>query len=202
MNAAAVMEQFSALPTRQKFAGLGVIMAGLAAAFYFLLYSGLADEADAVERQLATLRQEKEGYEEKKRKYMAFRAEVKKLLAEKKELLKVLPTRAEIPSLLQSLHSQAELSGLNILTFDRQDDVVKDFYAEIPVRMVISGSYHQINRFFYAIGNLKRIVNIQDVLLSDPERTSQGVVLKAKFVTSTFRFISKPAPAAAAGGHG
>jgi len=59
---------------------------------------------------------------------------------------------------------------------------------------VISGSYHEINRFFHAVGQLKRIVNIQDVLLAEPKQTNKGVELKAKFVASTFRFVEKDGP--------
>ena len=80
---------------------------------------------------------------------------------------------------------------MNILTFDKQREIKRDFYAEIPVRMVISGTYHQINKFFYSVGRLKRIVNIQNVLLSNPASGPQGVTLQAKFVTSTFRFLDK-----------
>ena len=112
--------------------------------------------------------------------------------------MKVLPTSAEIPSFLQSLHAQAELSGLNILAFEKDAETRQSFYATIPVKMAISGTYHQITKFFYSVGNLKRIVNIQDVLLDKPKKTDQGVRLEAKFVASTFRFI-EPAAAAGAG---
>lgn len=186
-----ISERITKAPLQHKVGGVAVIMALLAGGFYFLFYSTLAEEAAGLDNKVRDLREEKAQYEQKKQQYMAFRAEVEKLLQEKKELVKVLPTRAEIPSFLQSLHAQAELAGLNILTFDKQREVKRDFYAEIPVRMVISGTYHQINKFFYSVGRLKRIVNIQNVLLSNPTSGPQGVMLQAKFVTSTFRFIDR-----------
>lgn len=186
-----VLQQFDRLQLKLKLALLGMVVAGVAAAFYFLLYADLVDQTAALQGQVAQLQSEKAAYEDKKQRYIAFRAEVKGLLQEKKELVKVLPTEAEIPSFLQALHSQAELAGLNIMTFDKQNEIARDFYAEIPVRMLITGSYHQINKFFYSVGQLKRIVNIQDVGLGDVVETAQGMLLKARFVSSTYRFLEK-----------
>lgn len=186
-----VLQQFDRLQLKLKLIMLGAIVAGVAAAFYFLLYADLVDQTNAMQAQVAELQSEKASYEDKKQRYIAFRAEVKGLLQEKKELVKVLPTEAEIPNFLQSLHSQAELAGLNIITFDKQPEVARDFYAEIPVRMLITGTYHQINKFFYSVGQLKRIVNIRDLGLGDVQDTAQGMVLKARFVSSTYRFLEK-----------
>ncbi|MBK6848062.1 MAG: type 4a pilus biogenesis protein PilO [Proteobacteria bacterium] len=186
-----VLQQFDRLQSKLKLALLGAIVAAVAAAFYFLLYADLVTQTEAAQAQVAQLQGEKASYEDKKQRYIAFRAEVKGLLQEKKELVKVLPTEAEIPSFLQALHSQAELAGLNIMTFEKQPEAARGFYAEIPVRMLINGTYHQINKFFYSVGQLKRIVNIQDVGLGDVQETAQGMLLKARFVSSTYRFLEK-----------
>lgn len=186
-----VLQQFDRLQSKLKLALLGAIVAAVAAAFYFLLYADLVTQTEAAQAQVAQLQGEKASYEDKKQRYIAFRAEVKGLLQEKKELVKVLPTEAEIPNFLQSLHSQAELAGLNIITFDKQPEAAHGFYAEIPVRMLINGTYHQINKFFYSVGQLKRIVNIQGLGLGDVQETAQGMLLKARFVSSTYRFLEK-----------
>lgn len=190
-------ERFAKLPVRHKYLGLIVVLALMGGVFYMVFYSDLADQVGKLDKARAHLEIQKSQYEEKKQKYMAFRAEVKKLLRKKKALLKELPTTAEIPSFLQSLHAQAELAGLNIKTFRKQKENKKGFYGEIPVQMAIEGTYHQITRFFYSVGNLKRIVTVRDVLLSAgkaPGANKGGVLLSAKFIASTFRFIEKQAP--------
>jgi type IV pilus assembly protein PilO len=189
-----VVEKFSKAPTKHKALGLILVTLVFGLVFYFMFYSDLATKVEGLERKVKSLRVEKAGYEEKQQKYNAFRAEVSKLLEEQKELVKVLPTDAEIPTFLQSLHAQGELAGLNILTFEQQAEVKLNFYAKIPVKMSISGTYHQINKFFYSVGQLKRIVNIQDVNFETPTPGEQGVLLKATFVASTFRFIAPQAP--------
>jgi type IV pilus assembly protein PilO len=184
------LEQLSKAPLKHKVLGLALITAVFGALFYFVFYSDLSDKLKNMENRVTLLKQEVADYEEKKQNYMRVRADVNNLLEQQKELLKVLPTEAEIPSFLQALHAQAELAGLNILTFQPGGEVSQKFYAKIPVQMSISGTYHQISKFFCEVGRLKRIVNIQDVQLASPKVTDEGVVLRAKFIASTFRFVS------------
>ena len=188
-------ERFAKTPMRHKYLGLVGVLVLFGAVFYFMFYSDLSDKVAKLERTRKTLEAERSSYEGKKQKYMAFRADVKKLLREKKELLKVLPTTAEIPSFLQSLHAQAELAGLNILMFSKAKEIRRGFYAEIPVHLSIVGTYHQIMKFFYSVGNLKRIVTARDLLLAKRSKSAKnqdkGVMLSAKFVASTFRFVEQ-----------
>ncbi|MCK5797209.1 MAG: type 4a pilus biogenesis protein PilO [Deltaproteobacteria bacterium] len=187
-------ERFSKIPIKQKYFGLVAALVLLSVAFYFMFYADLAERENKLDRVKTQLEVQKASYEEKRQNYMAFRSAVKKLLQNKKELLKELPTSAEIPSFLQSLHAQAELAGLNIKTFKRGKEQRRGFYGEIPVKMVIEGTYHQITKFFYSVGNLKRIVTIKDVLLKEMNQSGAagnktGIMLNAKFVASTFRFV-------------
>jgi len=187
-----LIEKFSKTPTKQKLLGLIALSAIFGLIFYFMFYSDQADSADRLGQQIKQQQQEKLSYQDKQRNYNSFRAEVTKLLEEQKELIKVLPTDTEMPSFLQSIHAQGELAGLNILTFEQGGEDRKAFYASIPVRISISGTYFQINKFFYSIGQLKRIVNIQNLTLSNPWASEQGVMLQANFIASTFRFIAPP----------
>jgi type IV pilus assembly protein PilO len=189
MTAAELIERFSKAPPNHKLGGFLLLSALLGVVFYYLFYSDVSDRADGLSRQIVQQQQEKATYLEKQKQYNSFRQEVGKLLEERKELAKALPTNSEIPSFLQSIHAQGELAGLNILTFEQQVEVSKDFYAMIPVKMGLSGTFHQISKFFYSVGQLKRIVNIKDLKLDAPSTTDQGVILQATFMASTFRLI-------------
>jgi type IV pilus assembly protein PilO len=176
MALAEQIERFSKAPLKYKALGLVLVSAFIGAVFYFVFYSDGQDQLTRLDREVKGLQEEVASYEEKKKKYMAFRAEVNKLLEEQKELIKVLPTEAEIPTFLQSLH------------------------AQIPVRMAITGTFHQITKFFHSVGQLKRIVNINDLNLGTPAVTEHGVMLRANFVASTFRFIAPQGGPPGAGG--
>lgn len=160
------------------------------AIYYFMFYSELASTGKRLALEVANQRSEKAKLEDKKAKYERFRAEVNRLLEEQKELLKQLPTEAEIPAFLQSIHAQAELAGLNITIFAQKGEVRQSYYARIPVQMSITGAYHQISKFFNAIGGLKRIVTVQNLSLGVPKTSDQGMRLKASFVASTYRFLA------------
>jgi len=198
-SSAELIEKFSKLPTQHKILGFVFISLFAGVLFYFVFYSDLVAEVTKLDTKIKTLQTENVDYENKNRRYHAIRGEVSKLLEKQKELTKVLPTKSEIHSLLQSIHAQGELAGLNILTFAQQPEQRLQYYAKIPVRLVISGTFHQINKFFYSVGKLKRIVNIQDLSLKRERTNGEKPMLKATFLASTFRFLAaKPPPPAAA----
>jgi type IV pilus assembly protein PilO len=190
MAAADLVERFSKLPTQQKILAFVLIGAFIGAVFYFMFYSDLTDEEGKLETRIQQLEAEKASYEQKKRQYLAFRGEVSKLLETQKELLKVLPTKAEIHSLLRSVHAQGELSGLNILSFEPQAEVKEQYYARIPVNLRISGTFHQIYKFFYSVGQLKRIVNIKNLSMEVTPGSVKNLCT-ASFTASTFRFLAQ-----------
>jgi len=73
-----------------------------------------------------------------------------------------------------------------------------EMYVKIPIRMSLVGTYHQINHFFKNVGELKRIVNIEDLNLAPATDTiatslTAPVLLKANFVATTFQFQEKSA---------
>ncbi|MCB9555677.1 MAG: type 4a pilus biogenesis protein PilO [Deltaproteobacteria bacterium] len=196
------IERYSRLPQSTRVAVIVAITAAIAAAFYFLLYADISDEAAALKRNVATAEADKAKYEARKQNYDAVRADVNRRLQEEKEVLKVLPADANIFTFLQSIHAQAALAGVNILTYDPQRERQQKFYAEIPVQMTISGTYHQISKFFYYMQSekdVKRIVKIEDLLLGQGKAAPEGVVLRAQFVASTFRYVSQKNPAGGAG---
>ena len=191
------IEQFSKLPIQHKALAFGFVAVGLGVIFYFVFYSDLVDQENALIRKIGTLETEKSAFEQKKAEYLSLRNKVAKLEEGQRDLLKVLPTASEIHSLLQTIHAQAELAGLNILNFEQQPEMRERYYARIPVKLNISGTFHQVLRFFYNVGKLKRIVNIQNVSFSfqvNNQLNTKGIKLHANFLASTFRFLAKEAP--------
>lgn len=187
-----VIERIAKVSNRTRGIVVVVICGIIGGAFYFMVYSDQIEESARLDRKVTELQGEKATYEDRKQKYQAFRAEVNKLLEEQKELLKVLPDESNISTFLESIHAQAELSGVQILTYDQRPEIRQDFYAQIPVSLTVSGSYHQLAKFFYYLErDVKRIVKIQGLGLTTPTITPNGVVLKAAFTASTYRFVGQ-----------
>lgn len=173
---------------------LGVV-AALGAVYYTLFYVELSENIAATQSQYQNLLSEKESYETRKREYVAYRDELRKLQEEQRELLKALPKRAEIPTFISNVQEQAELSGLEVVTLTIEPEVPeKDLYVKIPVRMEVKGGYHALTRFFKNVSELRRIVNIETLSMSverGPDEAAPAK-LRVKFIAATFRYVEKP----------
>jgi type IV pilus assembly protein PilO len=171
---------------------LGLLMA-IGGLYYVLMYGDLSQEIAAAETAGNKLRDEKDGYEKRKREYVAYRAELRTLQDEQRELLKALPQKAEIPSFMSSVQEQAELSGLEVLSMNIDSEASEDLYIRIPVRMEVRGSYHTLTKFFKNVSELRRIVNIENfaMIIDKVEGDTGPPKLKARFVAATFRYAEK-----------
>jgi len=167
--------------------------------FYQLFYSDLDTKISSAKAHHAALEEERDGYQRRRREYLAFRQELKGLEDEQREILRALPKRAEIPTFLANVQEQAELAGLEVLSVDIGQEVVQDLYLKIPVKMEVRGSYHQVARFFRNVGEMRRIVNVENLTIGPDRDRAVGVdlqgaappKLRAKFVAATFRYNDK-----------
>jgi type IV pilus assembly protein PilO len=198
----ALFDRITALALGAKLGILAGAVALVCGGYYYFVYGDMLDEQEKLEKDQARLQKEKAEYENRKKEYLAFRNEVNALLEEQKELLKVLPKRDDIEQFIESVQSQIELAGLAKVSSVREAAVPVDMYIKIPVRMSLVGSYHQIDHFFKNVGDLKRIVNIEDLTL-EPVSLAAPLdgpnPLKANFVATTFQFIDKGAGGARGG---
>lgn len=104
-----------------------------------------------------------------------------------------LPNDKAIDELLRQLNDLGVKSGLTITLVEPQTEIPQDFFARIPVKMKVAGSFHEVAMFFDAVGKLKRIVNVGDLKFGSPKKQSEKVILDAEFVATTFRF-REPVP--------
>lgn len=187
-------DRFAALSPAIKLgviAGLVVLMTG---GYYYFFYSDMMEEQAQLEKDRDRLEKEKKEYVKRKQEYLAFRNEVNSLLEEQKELLRVLPKADDIEQFIENVQAQIELSGLSKVESVREPAQPVEMYVKIPIKMSLVGTYHQINHFFKQVGELKRIVNIEDLAL-DPltvgVAAEQQNQLKANFTATTFMFTDK-----------
>jgi type IV pilus assembly protein PilO len=127
----------------------------------------------------------------------------KELLEQKLEAaLLELPQDKAIDELLRQVNDVGVKAGLEITAVEPQREQQEQFYARIPVKMKVSGNYHEIAVFFDSVGKLKRIVNVSDIKFSSPTKKNEKMVLVADFQATTFRFLKPneaPQQAAAKG---
>ncbi|HVC31210.1 MAG TPA: type 4a pilus biogenesis protein PilO [Steroidobacteraceae bacterium] len=78
-------------------------------------------------------------------------------------LLRQLPGKTEVPNLLVDISQTALAAGLQQKLFQPEPEQDKDFYAELPIKMELTGSYHQFGQFVSGIAALPRIVTLHDI---------------------------------------
>ncbi len=106
----------------------------------------------------------------KARQLKHFQDKLKKAGTEFKTALKKLPEKKEIPSLLSSISQSGRDAGLEFLLFEPRGEKIKEFYAEIPVSIIVTGNYHQTALFFDKVARLHRIVNVDNIKMIAAKR--------------------------------
>ena len=130
-----------------------------------------------------------------------FRREKELLEQQLREALAELPEEKKVDELLLLFQDRAQKSGLEIATIEPKTPVSEKFYARLPIPMSVSGNFHEIATFFDALGRMRRIVNVTDIVLDAPKDVNGKMVLSAKFLATAFMFIDPAtAPAPKAGG--
>ena len=185
------VEQLLKLPNKQKIAILVAVVLIEAAALVYFLYlpkHKMLAELKAQHQQLQAEVEEKTkiaiNLPKIQKEYNDLNFELEKALSE-------LPNSKEIPSLLTSITATGKNAGLDFLVFRPKPEVVKDFYAEVPVDITISGSYFSVANFFAAVANLPRIVNITNVDFAEVRSVNNRMMTRVNCLATTFRFLGK-----------
>ena len=162
----------------------------------FLVLMGLAtyfgwlpqyDEFEAKEKQEVVLRQE---YSTKKAQAINLDLYVQQLKEVEQQfgaLLRQLPSKSEMDALLSDINQAGLGRGLQFELFKPSVERLQDFYAELPVDLRVTGSYHDIGAFTSDVSQLSRIVTLNDIAIinKDPKDT----VLTMEAVAKTFRYL-------------
>ena len=104
------------------------------------------------------------------------------------EALTQLPEKKDIEELLSQLSDVGKKSGLEIARVVPGGEATEGFYSRIPISMAVSGNYNEIAMFLQEIANLRRIVNVSDLRLTQAVIKGDKVSLTSEFMATTFRF--------------
>jgi type IV pilus assembly protein PilO len=183
------VEQVLRLPAYQRILILILLLGLLATGFYFLMYQGQLEDYARQEKQLETARAKLAENRQIAANLPKFKAEYENLNLQLEKALTELPDKREISSLLTSIGDLARQQGLDVLRFKPANEVTKGFYAEVPVELKLTGSYHDVAMFFDSVGNLPRIVNIGSLKMDGAKVVDDRTTLSVDCKATTFRFI-------------
>lgn len=186
-----LLTQILTLPRQQKIGILAGLITFLLVIGYFYVYLPGDDKATKLAEEITAVR----GDRDKKKALSANLPRLQKELQEWDAKLKAavaqLPDRKEIPDLLSSLSTKAREAGLEILLFRPRAENFQEFYAEIPVDIVVRGGFFNAVTFFDEVGKLNRLVNIDNIDLKNPKVGGDQVALEISTLTTTYRFLDE-----------
>jgi len=186
-----IVERIAKLPDYQKVL-IGILVYILIfMAFHILINKRLKTQIEDAHRRTGELIEERDKTRRIAENKDQFQRDVEKLNEELSRALKELPNEREIPGLLRNISHLGRKNGLEFLLFQPLPEVRRDFYAEVPVEIVVTGTYHEVALFFDRVGKLPRIVNIRNVKMSDPEERSGRIVLTTTGEAVTYRFLEQ-----------
>ena len=145
------------------------------------------DEFEAKQKQEVVLRQE---YSTKKSQAINLDLYVQQLKEVEQQfgsLLRQLPSKSEMDALLSDINQAGLGRGLQFELFKPSVERLQDFYAELPVDLRVTGSYHDIGAFTSDVSQLSRIVTLNDLVITNKD--PKDAVLTMEAVAKTFRYL-------------
>lgn len=180
------------VPPKQKAFLVVLFCLLMGVAYYYLYYASASVRVSTMEKQLADLQHEIKQQEVIAKNLPSFKAEVQRLEDQLTLLLEQLPNSAEIPSLLKNVSDLGKESGLEFLKFAPSAEARKDFYAEIPVSISVSGGYHSFVLFADKVSHLPRIVNLSNIAFSNPKPGVENqMTVNVSCTATTYRFLEQ-----------
>jgi len=175
---------------------LGVILLLFIAVVAFGVYTFIVqDKAPQLKRaqdEEITLRQVFENKQRKAANYDAYVAQLRQMEQSFGTMLRQLPGETEIPSLIVDISQTGLAAGLQEKLFQPQPEIPRDFYAEKPIKIRLSGGYHEIASFVSGVAALPRIVTLHDINIT-PEDPSAFDRLSIEVTAKTYRYLEEEA---------
>jgi type IV pilus assembly protein PilO len=183
----AISDQLAKLPTVAR-AGVGVaVLALTGVAYYVVFYGELASAIEAAKSREQQLGGELAEARKAEFAYNKDLAELTDRQQRQRELNKVLPLTAEYPAFLSAVQNVANIAGVELVAWTPTPEAPEQFYVRVPMKLEISGRYHQIAKFFYGVSQLDRIINLENVSLRQPEARGEDVFVRAEVLATAFR---------------
>jgi type IV pilus assembly protein PilO len=164
---------------------IGGIVFGI---YYMLYYSENEGTIRNLNGQIERVEEEIKRAEKKEAQLVQIKAEIKAKEKILEELKEVLPEEKEISIILRKVQSLISGARLRIQDWSTQPDRRKAVYVEVPYRITVDGSYHQLGVFFDQLSKLKKIFTISNLTIKPLPKMTSSFSVKATFTASTYTY--------------
>src|ERR1044072_6357326 len=164
---------------------------------YFMAWEPKKPELGGGRAQEGRLLQTLEAKARKAANLDAYKAQLAEMEQSFGAMLRKLLNKTEVPNLLTDISQQGTAAGLDQKLFQPNAQNIKDFYAELPIKMRLTGSFHSIGAFVSGIAALPRIVTLHDVQISQQEKATRTDELQLDVTAKPYRYLDEDEQAAA-----
>ena len=182
------------LPVRAGAVALAFVVLTLALV-YFFVWDEQRPELQRHEAEEQQLREQFRAKHAKAVNLEVYKQQLKDIERSFGALLRQLPGKTEVPSLLVDISQTGLAAGLEEKLFQPQPEQKKDFYAELPIKIRLTGSYHQFGEFVSGIAALPRIVTLHDIDIKPDSKDSYDQ-LSLELTAKTYRYLDEDEVAA------
>ena len=169
-----------------------VFAAAVAIGVWLMVIKTEMPKLEAAQMEEVTLRGQFEDRQRKAANFDAFRAQLAEIERDFGAMLRQLPGKTEVPSLLVDISQTGLGAGLEEQTFTPTGEIQKDFYAELPIKLRYTGSYHELGNFVSGIAALPRIVTLHDITIR-PTGSDNPDQLTLDVTAKTYRYLDEEA---------
>jgi len=156
-------------------------------AYFVVFYGDLASNITTEKSKEEKLRAELSTARKNEFSYQQDLAELSDRQQRQRELVKILPTETEYPAFLSAVQNVANVSGIGLTAWSPLPEVPDQFYSRVPMKVELRGRYHQIAKFFHGVGQLDRVINMENITLTDPKLEGEDMVVKVDALATAFR---------------
>lgn len=182
-------EESGSWPFPIKLIATGLLCSLLVAAWVYYDTVDQKEILKKVERKEISLKQSFERKQQKAANLAAYKQQLKDMEQQFGAMLQQLPNKTEIAELLVDVSQAGLASGLEFKLFSPSGEAKRSFYAEKPIKIVVTGSYHDFGVFASNLAALPRIVTLHNVTLVP----SKGKQMSMNAIAKTYRYLDKGA---------
>lgn len=176
---------------------VGILVTGLfAVAYDVVFYDDVSTDIEKQKKQEQSLRGDLAQVKKAEFEYHKDLVELTNRQQRQRDLNKILPETTEYPAFLSAVQGVANISGVALQAWTPQEEIMQKFFARVPMRLTLAGKFHQVAKFFYGVGQLDRIINVENISLTQPKAQNEELTLKVDCLATAFHIIAAPKPGA------
>ncbi|MCA9574024.1 MAG: type 4a pilus biogenesis protein PilO [Polyangiales bacterium] len=174
---------FATVPVAGKVGILFVIIALVSGLYFFVLHKPITDDIDTAQAAHRNKTRERDAALQRQQEFVQIQQQLTAREAVDIRSRRVLPEQAEMAAFLEEINRAAELCGIRMVNVQPGTEEPGEFYTSIPVALSLTGTHHQLARFFHSVSRLDRAVSMENISLTLPRGDTQDLTITVRAIT-------------------